>query len=182
MKTLKDIKDIKFVNNVSELTPIKSNAGWYIGKVYNDEGFLMPYSRNTDYMSKNDVIDEYYDETRQDLREKVVFNDGFTMSVQASRGHYCVPKINGVYTKYKYVEVGYPNRKEELLLPYASEHIIEPEFARRSSDKWTHEQVYPTVPSVVIRSIIKKHKGIKSGEMPKLDYNLTDCRKGVNKR
>jgi len=56
MKTLKGIKDIKFVNNVSELTPIKSNAGWYIGKVYNDEGFLMPYSRNTDYVSKDIVV------------------------------------------------------------------------------------------------------------------------------
>tara|TARA_R100001594_G_scaffold10848_3_gene25297 strand:+ start:5814 stop:6347 length:534 start_codon:yes stop_codon:yes gene_type:complete len=173
MKTLKDIKDIKFVNNVSELTPIESNAGWYIGKLYNDEGFLMPHSRNSEYMSRDEVIKKYrwLKAPIQDLRKKVVFNDGFSVSVQASASHSCDPKINGLFTKYRYVEVGFPNEKEELLIPYADSPMIEPELARRSSDKWTHEQVYHYVPSVVIKSIVKKHKGIKSGEMPELDYN-----------
>ena len=52
---VKNIKDIKFKYDISELTAIKSNAGWYIGKLYNDEGCIMPYSRNTHYMGKDDV-------------------------------------------------------------------------------------------------------------------------------
>ena len=48
--------------------------------------------------------------------ETVVCADGFEMSVQASRGHYCSPREDvGPYTT---VEIGFPNRRDELLMPH----------------------------------------------------------------
>ena len=56
MELLKNIKDIVFTNNISEPVVMRSAAGWYIGKVYNEDGFVMPYDRLTEYMSKEDAI------------------------------------------------------------------------------------------------------------------------------
>lgn len=56
MKLLKDVKDIKFKNNISEPVVMASSAGWYVGEVYNEDGFLMPYSRLTGYMTKEDAV------------------------------------------------------------------------------------------------------------------------------
>jgi len=49
MKILKEIKDIKFYNGISEPIVMASNAGWYIGKICNTDGFLEPYDRFTEY-------------------------------------------------------------------------------------------------------------------------------------
>ena len=35
---------------------MRSAAGWYIGELYNEDGFIMPYARLTTYMSKEDAI------------------------------------------------------------------------------------------------------------------------------
>jgi len=52
------------------------------------------------------------------LKELLVYKDGFSMSVQASHGHYCIPKEdNQLY--YSDVEVGFPSKKEPLLMKYA---------------------------------------------------------------
>ena len=56
MELLKNIKDIIFFNNISEPVVMRSASGWYIGKVYNDNGFITPYDRLTEYMSKEDAI------------------------------------------------------------------------------------------------------------------------------
>ena len=75
--------------------------------------------------------------------------DGFTMSVQASAGHYCAPRITGLGFYYQY-EVGYPTMKEPLLLPYAEE----PEYPCST--------VYGWVPAQVIADVIAKHGGLDS--------------------
>lgn len=49
MKILKEIKDIKFTDGISEPIVMASNAGWYIGKICNTDGFLQPYDRMTQY-------------------------------------------------------------------------------------------------------------------------------------
>ena len=56
MELLKDIKDIIFNNNISEPVVMRSAGGWYIGRVYNEDGFIAPYDRLTEYMSKEDAI------------------------------------------------------------------------------------------------------------------------------
>lgn len=73
--------------------------------------------------------------------------DGFTMSVQASAGHYCAPRITGFGFYYQY-EVGFPSEDEPLLMPYA-------EDASRPTST-----VYGYVPAQVIADIIGKHGGL----------------------
>jgi len=76
--------------------------------------------------------------------------DGFRMSVQASAGHYCTPRENeGPYDE---VEVGFPNKEEPLLVPYA-------EDASRLT-----QTVYPYVPLDTVIKVIQKHGGV-SGEV-----------------
>jgi len=86
---------------------------------------------------------------------RVVCNDGFNMSVQAHNGAYCDPRID-FSPLYKEVEVGYPSKEEELLVPYAENPSL------------LTETVYGYVPSKVIFQIIRKHGGLKSGMVPPL--------------
>ena len=69
-------------------------------------------------------------------------HDGFTMSVQASRFHYCSPRLYGI-GEYTELEVGFPNMDEETLFPYSD-----------------GGSVYAYVPVSVIDAIIEKHGGI----------------------
>jgi hypothetical protein len=73
--------------------------------------------------------------------------DGFSMSVQASQGHYCTPRDNnGPWTEF---EVGYPSAREGALMKYAEDK------------KHPTDTVYGWVPEAVILRIIKKHGGVK---------------------
>ena len=87
------------------------------------------------------------------LNKKVTCKDGFTMSVQASEGAYCTPRIDNA-SKYVAVEVGYPNQKENLLMEWAE-----------SPEKPT-ETVYGYVPATQITLVVAKHGGIVAGELP----------------
>ena len=63
MKLAKKIKDIKFdmVNvygemmEVSEPIVMASAAGWYVGKVCREDGFVQPYDRFTEYMTQEEA-------------------------------------------------------------------------------------------------------------------------------
>ena len=71
--------------------------------------------------------------------------DGFTMSVQASSGHYCSPRSDeGPYTS---VEVGFPNREEPLLMRYAEDETC------------PTETVYGWVPLEVVQAVVESHGG-----------------------
>ena len=61
MKILKEIKDIKFTDGISEPIVMASNAGWYIGKICNTEGFLEPYTRMTQYFQTSKEAQKYID-------------------------------------------------------------------------------------------------------------------------
>ncbi len=77
----------------------------------------------------------------------LVCADGFTMSVQASAGHYCTPRDNtGPYTHF---EIGFPSQEEPELMQYAE-----------SPDEPT-ETVYGWVPVEVVTAVIVKHGGLK---------------------
>ena len=96
----------------------------------------------------------------QPRRKTVVCQDGFAMSVQASEFHYCHPRESGISMNYSAVEVGFPSKKEELLMDWA-EDVDEPTGT-----------VYGYVPSSIIIDVIEKHGGMVGGELPGLD--LTD--------
>ena len=75
------------------------------------------------------------------------------MSVQASGGVYCDPRVDDA-KKYFTVEVGFPSRREEVLLPWAE-----------SPDEPT-ETVYAYVPVEVVNTVIAKHGGVLRGQVP----------------
>lgn len=87
------------------------------------------------------------------LNKKVVCKDGFAMSVQAGETQYCSPRTTGA-KRYTEVEIGFPNRSEDLLLEFAED-----------SAKPT-ETVYPYVPASLVSLIIAKHGGMVAGELP----------------
>ena len=96
----------------------------------------------------------------QPRRKTVVCKDGFAMSVQASEFHHCHPKENGIAMNYSSVEVGFPSKKEDLILDWAED---------RDDPTGT---VYGYVPASIIIDVIENHGGMVSGELPGLD--LTD--------
>lgn len=73
----------------------------------------------------------------------IVCADGFTMSVQASRTHYCTPRNDqGPYTA---VEIGFPSKHENRLAPYGD----------------NGNNVFAWVPVDVLDEIIRAHGGLK---------------------
>ena len=88
------------------------------------------------------------------LNETVVCADGFTMSVQAHAGAYCIPKMTGAPV-YREVEVGFPSIEEPMLMKWCDE-------PQRPTDT-----VYGWVPVRVVTDVIAKHGGIVSGEVPR---------------
>lgn len=111
----------------------------------------------------------------QEVRPRIVCNDGYSVSVQASEHMYCEPRytqwqnedgwqvINGDYlwacstprnfetdhyTPYESVELGYPSEEDELINEYAE------------GDDYTNT-VYSYVPVNVVEQLVKKHGGYK---------------------
>lgn len=76
--------------------------------------------------------------------------DGFSISVQASKYHYCSPREMLESLNYTAFECGFPNRREILLKPFAED--------------WSQptKTVYGYVPVEVLDEIIVKHGGLKS--------------------
>ena len=83
------------------------------------------------------------------LRPGVVCNDGFSISVQASESHYCYPR-ESYLDEYNCVELGFPNKKDELIMSYAED----PEKPTRT--------VYGYVPISIVQQLMDKHGGIKT--------------------
>ena len=81
-----------------------------------------------------------------DKRPRTVCSDGFSMSIQASRFHYCTPRENkGPWTAF---EVGFPSHGDNLLIPYAED----PERPT--------ETVYGWVPAEIVAQVILNHGGL----------------------
>ena len=96
--------------------------------------------------------------SRQKPRKYVHCADGFNMSVQASKTHYCSPRVDGLSAIYRQVEIGFPSEREALLDEYAED-----------KDKYT-ETIYSWVPSELVALVIAKHGGMVSGELPRLGF------------
>lgn len=81
------------------------------------------------------------------IRPRIVCNDGFSMSVQGSVGHYCNPRKTQDRW-YKSLEIGFPSEEEPLINQYS-----ETENDRTNT-------VYLDVPCNIIQKVIDKHGGI----------------------
>lgn len=111
----------------------------------------------------------------QEVHPRIVCNDGYSISVQASEYMYCEPRytqwqnddswqvINGDYwsssgtprnfetdrfTPYDSVELGYPSQEDELINDFAE------------GDDYT-DTVYGNVPVKIVEQFIEKHGGFK---------------------
>lgn len=118
------------------------------------------------------VSGRYY----QEVRPRIVCNDGYSVSVQASEHMYCEPRytqwqneggwqvVNGNYwlssepprnfktdhfTPYESVELGFPSEADELIYEYAE-----------NDDDYT-STVYGCVPVKIVEQLIEKHGGFK---------------------
>ena len=109
--------------------------------------------------------------------------DGFSMSVQASSGHYCSPRNDvGPYIE---VEVGYPSEYTPELRPYMEKpntYYVDnngndvdytPEEYEERVIAHSTNTVYGWVPSAIVADVIKKHGGVVQGTMPTLQTTIT---------
>lgn len=94
-------------------------------------------------------INEYLQNNRQGRHVKqVVCADGFSMSVQASSRHCCLPKIDKA-EHYDAVEVGFPSERVSVLQRYAAKDL--------SGD---NTDVYGYVPVEIVNQIVNDHGGL----------------------
>jgi hypothetical protein len=84
----------------------------------------------------------------QGPRLRALCADGFSISVQASKFHYCTPRVNGPIEEYTAFELGFPSEAEGVLLEYAED---------KSSPTDT---VYGRVPRDVVEALLEEHGGI----------------------
>lgn len=77
----------------------------------------------------------------QTRRPHVMCNDGYTISIQADEYMYCYPRKNMENGEYTHLELGFPNKKDELIEEYREGNI------------------YPYVPIELVEKLIEKHGG-----------------------
>lgn len=80
-------------------------------------------------------------------RPHVVCKDGYKISIQANEHAYCTPRENHA-DPYLKVELGYPNREDNLINDYAED----PENPT--------DTVYGYVPVEIVDKLLEKHGGI----------------------
>lgn len=76
--------------------------------------------------------------------------DGFVVSIQASAGHYCIPRQNRFWP-YHCFELGYPTAKDDALWTYIDGN---------AEDDQT-QSVFGYVPANVVVELINRHGGPK---------------------
>jgi hypothetical protein len=103
------------------------------------------------FLQEHKQFNKYGDMVMRQHTPRVVCADGFTMSVQVSRQHYCTPRVDDA-EYYQEVEIGYPNDIEPLLEEYAEDPCA-----------FTNT-VYPYVPVSVVATVLAKHGGIVGHE------------------
>lgn len=88
--------------------------------------------------------------TFQRIREKAKCVSGLEISIQASDGHYCTPRVTDA-PLYTHVEVGFPPYRIAQLMAFAEDR-----------EKPT-ETVYGWVPIHIMNDIIDAHGGLIDG-------------------
>lgn len=97
----------------------------------------------------------------QEIRPRIRCKDGYTVSIQASSGAYCDPRVNNCNGAYKEVELGYPSRQDDDLLDYAED-----------PDSPTGT-VYGYVPVYKVQQVCEKHGGIIDVDLSNISITTT---------
>lgn len=106
---------------------------------------------NTFLQKTIDTREHSRGDTYQKVRPRLICVSGLRLSVQASKYHYCAPRIDGDVL-YSLVEVGFPPYRIEQLMPYVA-----------NADDPT-ETVYGYVPVEVLKEVIDAHGGLLNGD------------------
>lgn len=80
---------------------------------------------------------------------RITCADGFSLSVQSSEFHYCLPRV-ALYDHYTHVEVGFPSEPVPELMEWIELTKSEPT-----------DSVYGYVPVEVVNAVINAHGGLK---------------------
>ena len=123
-----------------------------VGKVYREV-----YLKKTSSVTKKDWVTVYIRKHRKYWKgsfdyfilPKVICSDGFTVSMQISKVHYCMPKTASA-ERYTHTELGFPSVGDPLIKDYAED----PEDETNT--------VYPYVPIEVVNALFEKHGGISN--------------------
>ena len=99
-------------------------------------------------------VSEFFKKAGATRNKRVICADGFEMSIQAHFGAYCSPRIDNA-EKYTSVEIGFPSKREPMLIDFADE------------PSHPTETVYGYVPVQIVTNVIAKHGGIVEGEVPR---------------
>ena len=101
----------------------------------------------------------------QKIRNQVICADGFKISIQASSGHYCTPRIDTEDdTKYTSVEV-MVEQWDDLLNKYAEKV----EYCPCCKGHYDINEPIGELPGKILLKLLKKHGGAIQGEIPPLD-------------
>lgn len=80
---------------------------------------------------------------------RLKLRDGHSLSIQASKYHYCTPRFDqDFYEEYTSFEIGFPTFRSNLFIPFAEER-------ERPTDT-----VYSCVPKEIIDRVINRHGGV----------------------
>ena len=88
------------------------------------------------------------EETEYQNTKALKFADGTHMSIQASRTHYCSPRLSTKYRVYREFEIGFPSRKIHSLMPYVED------------DDNPTDTVYAYVPLDVVEKVVAECGGV----------------------
>ena len=110
------------------------------------------------------VINPASNEIWSIIRPRIVCKDGFSISVQGSKNHYCQPREYLIDKDYESVELGFPSVADDLIEEFAEN----PECPCNT--------VYGWVPIDIVEKLVEKHGGIKGPDEKGLMQMEVHCR------
>lgn len=139
-----------------EITRIKGMMGMI------SEQSFEPTLSGQQYSMPSDDSDNQPPSDYKPNNPRIYFNNGGSVSVQASHTHYCEPRNDeGPYSE---MELGFPTQGTEI--PDSLLQYEETSQGGKGEGFNPYETVYGYVPVAVIKELINANGGIKSGQLP----------------